>query len=127
MPTALAGPRSSRVDRAHDLGARADAVVTKTHNLIALEAADAYLKWEEADRKIPQTKDAADAGARLSENIRKDYIAGQRVKIDEILTIEVVAGQAQASYNEALYQQLIALAGLQRVTAGGYNPGLAGH
>jgi outer membrane protein TolC len=127
MPTALAGPRSSRVDRARDLGARADAVVTKTHNLIALEAADAFLKWEEADRKIPQTKDAAEAGARLSENTRKDFIAGQKVGIDEILTTEVLAGQAQASYNEAVYQQLLALAGLQRVTAGGFDPGLLPH
>jgi outer membrane protein TolC len=127
MPTALAGPRSSRVDRAHDLGARADAVVNKTHNLIALEAEDAYLKWEEADRKIPQTKDAAEAGARLSKNAHDDFGAGQNVKIDEILMAEVLAGQAKASYNEALYQQLIALAGLQRVTAGGYNPGLTAH
>jgi len=126
MPVLLAGRRSYRMDRARDFSARAAAVVNKTHNLVALDAEDAYLKWLEASRKIPVTRDAAETGARLSKNTREYFTAGQRVRIEDILNDEVLAGQAQAAYNEALYLQIIALADLQRATAGGFNPGLAG-
>lgn len=125
MPTELAGPRSLRVDRARDLSARASAVVDKTRNLIALEAEDMYFKWEEASRKLAETQGAASAGARLSKNTRDDFVASQNVSINDILTNEVLAGQAQGNYNETLYQLITALAGLQRVTAGGIDPGLA--
>jgi outer membrane protein TolC len=123
MPTLFAGPRSYRVERARDFSARAAAVVDKTRNLVALDAEDAYFKWEEASRKVPMTREAAETGARLSKNTRQDFTAGQKVRIEDILTNEVLAGQAQGSYNEALYLQIIALADLQRVTAGGFNAG----
>jgi outer membrane protein TolC len=125
MPVLLAGPRSYRMDRARDLSARAAAVVEKTRNLVALDAEDAYFKWEEAARKVPITREAAETGTRLSENTKKDFNANQRVRIEDILTEEVLSAQAQAAYNEALYLQAIALAGLQRVTTGGFNPGLS--
>ncbi len=125
MPVQLAGPRSYRVERAEDFSARAAAVVDKTRNLIALEAEDAYYKWLDATHKLPVTKDAAEAGERLSKNTRQDFSAGQRVRIEDILMNEVLSGQAQAAYNEALYLQIVGLAGLQRVTAGAFDPGLA--
>lgn len=124
MPTLFAGPRSSRIERARDLSARAGAVVEKTRNLVALDAADSYFKWEEAARKVPETRAAAEAGERLAKNTREDFSSGQKVRIEDILTNVVLAGQARAAYNEALFQQAIALAGLQRVTAGGFQAGL---
>jgi outer membrane protein TolC len=123
MPTLFAGPKSERVERARDLSARAAAVVDKTRNLVALEAEDAYYKWEEAARKIPQTREASEAGARLAKNDSQDFSSGQKVRIEDLLTDQVLAAQAKAAYNEALYQQAIALAGLQRVTAGGFLAG----
>jgi outer membrane protein TolC len=123
MPTLFAGPRSSRVARARDLSGRAAAVVEKTRNLVVLDADDAYLRWAEWAHKVPQTRDAAQAGSRLAKTTREDFRASQKVRIDDILANEVLAGQAQSSYNEALYQQLISLAGLQRVTAGGFDAG----
>jgi outer membrane protein TolC len=123
MPTELVGPRSSRVDHARDLGTRADAVVAKTHNLIELEAEDAFIKWEETNRKIPMTRDAATAGARLSKSMHDAFVSSQKVSIEDILTSEALSAQAQGTHNETLYNQLIALAGLQRVTAGGFDPG----
>jgi outer membrane protein len=126
MPTLMVGPRWARVERTQDLSARAVAVVDKTRNLVALEAEDAFFKWEEANRKLPTTRDAAEAGARLSKHTREDFNAGQRVRIEDILTNEVLAGQAQAAYNEAVYEQVIALANLQRATAGGFSAGLGG-
>src|SRR5262249_14814520 len=95
----------------------------KTRNLIALEAEDMYYKWEEAMRKVPQSQSAEQAGRRLAKNTRDDFRAAQRVKIEDILTNEALAAQAAAAYNEALYQLVVALADLQRVTAGGFDAG----
>lgn len=126
MPAFFAGPRCYRVERARNLSGRATAVVDKTRNLIALDAEDAFSRWEEWSHKIPQTRDASEAGSRLSKNTREDFRAGQRVRIEDILTNEVLAAQAQAGHNEALYQLDISLAGLQRVTAGGFDAGFGG-
>ncbi len=52
MPTLLAGHKSQRKERARSFAARASAVADKTRNLIALEAEDAFLKWQEASRKV---------------------------------------------------------------------------
>lgn len=125
MPTLMAGPRSARIERAENLSARATAVVDKTRNLVALDAEDAFLKWEDAVKKLPTAKAGAEGGLRLSKNTREDFTAGQRVKIEDILTNEVLAAQARSGYNETLYQLVIGLAGLQRVTAGGFDPGFA--
>jgi outer membrane protein TolC len=124
MPPSLAGPRCSRVAHARDLSARATAVVDKTRNLIALEAEDKYYKWEEASRKVSQSQTAAQSGSRLAKNTRSDFRAGLNVRIEDILTSEALAAQAGAAHNEALYELVVALADLQRVTAGGFDPGL---
>lgn len=126
MPPNLGGPRASRVEHARDLSARAAAVVDKTRNLIALEAEDMYYKWEEASRRVPQSQAAEQAGSRLAKNTREDFRAAQRVKIEDILTNEALAAQAAAAYNEALYNLVVAVADLQRVTAGGFDAGFGG-
>jgi outer membrane protein TolC len=123
MPPSLAGPRSSRIEHAQDLNARAAAAVDKTRNLIALEAEAMYYKWEDAARRVASGQTAEEAGNRLAKNTREDFRAGQRVKIEDILMNEALAAQAAASYNEALYDLVVALADLQRVTAGGFDAG----
>lgn len=52
MPTTLVGHKTDRVRRAQDLHAKAVAVADKTSQLIALEAADAYLKWHDASQQL---------------------------------------------------------------------------
>src|SRR5262249_22997638 len=113
-------------EHARDLSARAAAVVDKTRNLIALEAEDLYSKWQEAARKVPLSQVAQQAGSRLAQNTREDFRASQRGKIEDLLTNEALAAQAAASYSEALYDLVVALADLQRVTAGGFDAGLGG-
>ena len=61
---------------------------------------------------------------RLAANTREDFRSDQKVKIEDVLTNEVLAGQARSSANEALYQNVLALAALERVTAGGFPSGL---
>jgi outer membrane protein TolC len=123
MPTVFAGPRWARVQRAHDLSARAGAVVDKTRNLIVLETEDAFLKWQDATVKLPDAAQAVEAGKGIvkanEEGFRK---APGAIRIEDILTSEGDFARASATYNEALYQQAIELAALQRVTAGGFDP-----
>jgi hypothetical protein len=124
MPVKLVGSRTLRMERAKDFSGRASAVAEKTENLVALEAEDTYHRWREAKDKVTTLRDAEDAGRKLAENTRKDFRGQQAVKIDDVLTSEVVAGQARSTYNEALLNQAIALSALERVTGGGFHAGL---
>jgi outer membrane protein TolC len=125
MPTTLAGPKRDRMSRARDLHARADAVVEKTRNLVGLEAENAYFKYREAADKVPSAREAASKSTGLADDTQKDFAGGVKVKVEDVLGNEVLEAQAKVSFNEALFQQAIALAALERVTAGGFNPGFA--
>jgi len=124
MPGLLAGNRSERVQHTRALYARAGAMVATTRNLIALEADDAFLRWEEASQQVSAAREAADAGDKLANEQNRDFIAGLKVKVDEVVNAQVVAAQARSQYNQFLYQQVLALADLERVTAGGFCAGL---
>jgi outer membrane protein TolC len=125
MPTLLVGARSERVSRAESLHARAQAVVDATRNLVALEAEDAFLRWEDSALQAKEAKEAAETAESLARDLNKDFTARQKVKVDEVVNAWVLASQAQAQYNEALYRQIIALADLERITAGCFSPRLA--
>jgi outer membrane protein TolC len=124
MPGMLVGSRSERVEHARALYARAGAVTATTRNLIALEADDAFLRWEEASREASAARQAADAGDKLANDQNRDFIAGLKVKVDEVVNAQVLAAQARSQFNEFLYHQVLALADLERVTAGGFCAGL---
>jgi outer membrane protein TolC len=125
MPTLLAGSRSERVKRAKSFHARALAVVEATRHLVALEAEDAFLRWEEAALQARETREAADTAEDLARDLNKDFTSGLKVKVEEVANAWVLASQARAQYNEALYRQIVALADLERVTAGAFCPRLA--
>ncbi len=125
MPTLLVGSRPERVKRAQSLSSRAAAVAEETRNLITLEARNAYLRWEEASLQVPQVKEAAEAGDRLANALNKDLINNLKVKVEEVVNARVLASQARAQYNEYLFRLILALADLQRVTAGTFCAGLA--
>jgi outer membrane protein TolC len=124
MPTVLAGSRSERMEHVRALHARATAVVEKTRNLIALEVKDAYGRWEEAARKIPPARKAADAGDQLAERQRRGFTTGQKVKVEDVVNSAVLAAQARSQLNDFLYQQILALADLERATGGAFCAGL---
>jgi outer membrane protein TolC len=125
MPGTLVGSRSARVERAQAFSTRANAVVDKTRNLIALEAENAFLRWQETLQQVGPARQAADAAERLAESLQKQYLSDPRsnVKFDEILAARVLAGQVQAQVNEVLYHHLLALAALERITTGGFCAG----
>jgi outer membrane protein TolC len=123
MPTMVAGNRDARMEQVQWFAVRADAVVEKTRGLITLEAENAYQNWVEATRKVSGTREAAQVGKALAERVRKNR-AVANIKQEDLLQTDVLAGQAQAAYNEALFNQILALANLERITAGGFNAGL---
>jgi outer membrane protein TolC len=121
MPTTLAGRRGDRMQRARDFSARASAVVDKTTNLITLETEAAYLKWQDAvdsvrnlEKSVARARAIADAvDARA--NLRKSFG-------EEVIRARTLQESVQSQYNEALYVHALALAALERVTAGGFVP-----
>src|SRR5207245_453653 len=66
------------------------------------------------------TGKAKEIGRKLADNTRKGYTGNQKVKPEDVLTNEVLAAQAEAQHNEALWNLAISLADLERVTAGGF-------
>jgi outer membrane protein TolC len=119
MPTTLAGPKADRIARASDLSVRAAAVSEKAHNLVSLETEAAYLKWLEASTKVKSLKDAVATAARISESVSSRFETG-RVSGEELLRSRTLEEQTRALYNEAFFQHALALAGLERVTAGAF-------
>ena len=117
FPTTIIGDRTTRTEKAAALTQRAEVVVEKTRDLVKLEAVNGYLKWEESRKRVPEWKIAAEAGRSSVERGRKD-VDGKPTD-EKILQLEGLAAESQGSYNEALYQQLMALAVLERATAGG--------
>jgi outer membrane protein TolC len=119
----VAGNREARMKQICCYALRADSVVEKTRGLITLEAEDAYFNWKDSTDKVVGTREAAKLGKELAERTKRNRGVGN-IKEEDLLQNDVLAGQAQAAYNEALFHQILALANLERITAGGFNSGL---
>jgi hypothetical protein len=119
MPPFLIGSRCDRVNQARALADRAGDVAQKVRNLIRLEADNHVLKLAEyRDELEALRKGAADA----NDYVTKLGKAG--APSDQILDAGVLLTQLQGSRNEAHYRFLLELAALERITVGGFNPGL---
>lgn len=123
MPAHLVGCRKDRVAQAEALHARGHAVVEKTRNLIALEAEDSFLKGLEATRKLVHYRDAAEKAKKHADKIREDLKANTPTTPEHVLSAGVLASELRIRVNEAHHQYLLALAALERVTAGGFCAG----
>jgi outer membrane protein TolC len=121
MPPSLVGKRADRVQRARDFSDRAAAVVDKTQNLITLEAEDAYFKWEDTARKLRTLAQTHERAMKVAKSVQARFDIG-KVAGEELIRSQTLADQTQAAYNEALYQHALALAALERITAGGFIP-----
>ncbi len=126
MPTTLVGSRADRMARASAFHERARAAVEKTRNLIALDAEDAFRRWEEASAKVPHARRAADAGEGLAKNLSQAFTTGGNVQAADVTNAQVLGSQAQSQYNQFLYEEILALADLERATEGAFCAGLTG-
>lgn len=123
MPVYLIGRRPDRVEKACDFAARTGAVVDKTRILISLEAENEYYTWEGEKRKLANAREAADLGDKVAQDTLNDFNGGQNVTYRDVLESAIVAAQARAQYNEIRYRYLLALAAIERITAGGFHFG----
>jgi outer membrane protein TolC len=125
MPVTLNGSRADRVEVARLYTARAGAVVDKTRNLLALEAEQAYLRWAEATGKLGKYEQAAKQARALFKQMQAQFTpTDTKMALDPLLNNAILSTQLTAQVNEARYRQLLALAELERVTAGGLCAGL---
>jgi outer membrane protein TolC len=121
MPTLLVGHRAARVQRARELSGRAQAVVAKTQNLIGLELEDAYIRYEGAAKQVRQLEKAPALARKIYLQTKERFDIG-KASGEEIIRGSTLEDQAQAQLNEALFNHALALAALERITAGGFSP-----
>jgi hypothetical protein len=117
MPDRIVGTRGTRTTIASIYADRAKAAADQARSLITLEAENAYFNWVAAARQVESSRVSAKSGRELKARLR-EAAGGVQTK-EEVLTAEVSATLAEAAYNRALYDQIIALSNLERITAGG--------
>ncbi len=117
MPDRIVGSRTTRTMVAGQHAEKAQAAAEQAKNLLAVEAEIAFSKWQEATRKVEIYTKAAKSSKELLERTRE--ATGGNLTKEDILTTEVAVAKTFASLNEAIFEQVAALANLERVTAGG--------
>jgi outer membrane protein TolC len=122
MPTLLVGHKEDRMNRAREFAGRAHATAEKTRNLITLEAENAFHQWKEADRKLEVFGDLLPRAKNIAETTRDRYRDGGKATVDDLIRGDGIDLQMRASYNQALYEHVLALSALERITAGGFIP-----
>lgn len=124
MPGKMLGKRATRTETARQYAERADAAAKQARHLIALEAEIGHSRWDEATRKVENFREAAARGKDLIDRQRE--ASGGNLTKEDMLMNEVSATQSQAAFNEALYHQILSLANLERITAGGVHVNFPG-
>ncbi|MFM8273123.1 MAG: TolC family protein [Gemmata sp.] len=120
MPTQLVGSKYDRVCRAMAFARRAEAVYDKAHNLILVEAENAFLDFDLASQRLSIAQQQFKLSKEMQEQARA--VAEITKAKDQLVQAEVAAAKAQSDYVEAVYTYLMSLAALERVTAGGIRP-----
>jgi outer membrane protein TolC len=123
MPTQLVGTKYDRVCRAMAFAQRADAVYEKARNLIIAEAETTFFDFEQAAERLRYAKQQDETSERLANLV--DANRDSRAK-DQLLFAQVTVAKAKADYLQAVHEYLLALAALERVTAGGVRPEFPG-
>lgn len=124
MPTQLVGSKYDRVCRAMAFAQRAEAVYEKARNLIIVEAEGTFHDFELASERLTFAKQQYELSKDIQQRAR-DAQETTKAK-DQLVQAEVVAAKAQSDYVQAVHEYLLALAALERVTAGGVRPSFPG-
>jgi outer membrane protein TolC len=124
MPPQLVGSKYDRVCRAMAFAARAEAVYEKARNLIIIEVEGTFFDFEQTSERLALARQQFDLSKDIQQRAR-DAADTTRAK-DQLVQAEVVAAKAQSDYLVAVHEYLLALAALERVTAGGIRPEFPG-
>ena len=125
MPPQVVGSKADRVARVIPYSHRMDAAYEKVRNLMILESEKTFIDFEKATKRMAASKDAFRASKDQMELIREQFNEPKSPK-EQLLLGYGQAAQAQAKYVEAVFQYLLTLAALERVTAGGVRPAFPG-
>jgi len=120
LPAQLVGTKFDRVCRAMAFSQKADAVFEGVRGLVILEAENTYFDLELSGERLRLAKEKLDLGMSIQKFARLNA-ANTKAK-DVLVQAEILAAEAQSDYVEAVYQHLLSLAALERVTAGGIQP-----
>ncbi len=118
MPVMLAGRKRDRAARASDLAGRAAAVVDKTHSLVSLDVEAQYLKWLEAAEDIEDLSEVVKMATELPKKVQDldplDFTA------NAVIQANITSVMVRSQLNDARHMHALALAGLERATAGAF-------
>lgn len=122
MPPYASGKKADRVQRTQDFRARAGAVVAKAQNLITLETEAFYYKWREAFLRAGYIEPHVAPAQKLLGQVRALLEGKEAGASEDLIKSYALSWQLRAERNEARYNHVLALAALERVTAGGFRP-----
>jgi outer membrane protein TolC len=121
MPTTITGNKAARVEQARLYHERAEAVAAKARSLVALEAEDAFLRWQEKSAQARSARAAYADARKFSDQLRAKFDqSGKRAypSLHDLLNAGLATTTLQVELLQYRFGSLIALAALERVTAG---------
>lgn len=118
MPPSLAGPRRFRIARASDLFQRSTAVVDKATSLVSLDVEAQYLKWQEAVANIQSLSGIQALARGLPDRVQQ--LAPKEFTSGAVIQATTTAIMVQTQLNDEMHMHALALAGLERATAGAF-------
>jgi outer membrane protein TolC len=124
LPPQLVGSKFDRVCRAMAYSQRAEAVFESVRGLVSLEAENGYYEFEAASIKLRLAKESLDLGLSLRKRTQEN--APNTKAKDALVQAEVIAAKAQSDYVKAVWEYLLTLSALERITAGGIRPAFPG-
>lgn len=123
MPATLVGPACVRQEQARIYAGRTQAALDKARGLIALDAQNTYLQWQE---QASQLSHAELAAGRSRESIKKILTdlsdPDSKARVSELLITIQTRAQLLAEVNRLRFQKLLHFVSLERATGGGFCP-----
>jgi len=124
MPHQLVGTKYDRVCRAMAFSQKAESVYEKARNLVILEAETAFYDLELATERLTVATGKESEGRELMSYARTNF--EQNREKDLLFQTFVAGARARSDYVDAVYQYLLVLAAIERITAGGVCPPFPG-
>ncbi|MGL4555585.1 MAG: TolC family protein [Gemmataceae bacterium] len=119
-PAMINGGKKAREAQAEAWASRAGTLVERTRGLIALETEQAFLRWVDATKRLAGYREAFQTAHKRVREYRRIAEANEGLDVPSILSSGAIASQMRADLNKARYEALLALAQIERVTAGGF-------
>lgn len=128
MPISINGRQCDRVIQATIYYERSASMVEKVKRLITLDVQQAYLRYREARGRLAElgagVVHAANSAKGFRAAMKTENRRDSRMRAESFLNAALIGSQMRVQENEARYQLLLALIGLERATGGTFCAGL---